>query len=277
MSVRGLIILVLIVGCWLGWIVRAARIQREAVAVIRRGGGFVVYDWEHQKGYLDAFARPEWLVARVGEDYFGHVIEVEIQDKYHHRDEDGRRLRDAALTQVVRLSRVQTLKLRYSEDRDAVLADLGRLNGLTKLRMISSRITDFRFLQTMTSLQELNLLASMVDDAALAHMEKLTRLRTLNLESTDVTDAGLVHLKGLVGLVNLELRDTKVTDAGLVHLAGLNRLRRLNLSATKVTDAGLLQLKQMTGLRSLALNRTDVTDAGVQSLQTALPMLSVYR
>jgi internalin A len=37
--VRGLILLVLVVGVWLGWIIRSARIQREAVAAIQRAGG----------------------------------------------------------------------------------------------------------------------------------------------------------------------------------------------------------------------------------------------
>ena len=35
-SVRGLIVLVLVIGVWLGWLVRSARIQREAVAAIRK-------------------------------------------------------------------------------------------------------------------------------------------------------------------------------------------------------------------------------------------------
>ena len=49
-SVRGLIVVVLVVGGWLGWIVRGARIQREAVAAITRAGGRVAYDWERRDG-----------------------------------------------------------------------------------------------------------------------------------------------------------------------------------------------------------------------------------
>jgi hypothetical protein len=285
LSVRGLILLVLIVGAGLGWIVRSARVQRHAVAAIRRAGGRVVYDWEYSPVGIDAFARPrwrEWLVDRVGEDYFGHVVKVEIAEiqivpGYARTDDERKALRDAALAQVVRLSGVHILSIRHCRDRDAVLADLGRLNGLTELKLISAGITDFRFLRAMTSLEELDLFCATVDDAALAHLEKLTRLRSLTLACTDVTDAGLVHLKGLAGLVNLGLGDTKVTDAGLVHPTGLNRLQGLSLSDTKVTDAGLVRLKRMTGLRHLNLHGTNVTDAGVQSLQTALPMLSVFR
>ena len=43
-SVRGLIVLVLVTGAGVGWLVRSARIQREAVAAIRKAGGGVSYD-----------------------------------------------------------------------------------------------------------------------------------------------------------------------------------------------------------------------------------------
>ena len=45
-SVRGMIVLVLVIGGWLGWIVRSARIQRDAVAAIQRTGGSVQYHLE---------------------------------------------------------------------------------------------------------------------------------------------------------------------------------------------------------------------------------------
>jgi hypothetical protein len=45
-SVRGMIVVVLVSGGWLGWIVRSARIQREAVAGIRNAKSRVSSDWE---------------------------------------------------------------------------------------------------------------------------------------------------------------------------------------------------------------------------------------
>jgi hypothetical protein len=45
-SVRGMIVLVLVVGVSLGWLVRSARIQREAVAAIKKAGGSVYYHSE---------------------------------------------------------------------------------------------------------------------------------------------------------------------------------------------------------------------------------------
>jgi internalin A len=70
-STRGLIVLVLLIGSWLGWIIRSARIQREAVAAIERAGGSVQYRSAETK------SRSWWpkpLVDRLGVDYFDHVV-----------------------------------------------------------------------------------------------------------------------------------------------------------------------------------------------------------
>ena len=51
LSVRELMVLVLVVGAGLGWMVRSARIQREAVEAIKSAGGTVRYDWEWNHGH----------------------------------------------------------------------------------------------------------------------------------------------------------------------------------------------------------------------------------
>ncbi len=48
--VRDLILLVLVFGASLGWMVRSARIQRDAVAAIESAGGSVYYDWQWTPG-----------------------------------------------------------------------------------------------------------------------------------------------------------------------------------------------------------------------------------
>jgi hypothetical protein len=275
---------VLIVGVALGSAVRSARLQRQAVAAILSAEGSAIYDWQYTKGYLDSSARPgwpEWLVAWVGEDYFGHVIWVELppidfDDQLADDDQNARM--DAALVQIGHLSQVKFLRIEQnSRARDAMLADLKRLNRLTMLKLAYTKITDLGFVRSMASLEDLSLQGSPVGDAALAHLGGLTRLRILGLESTNVTDAGFAHLKGLVSLQHLGLSYTGVTDAGLVHLKGLTGLYGLGLSNTEVTDAGLVHLRGLTGLHVLSLHNTRVTDAGVQSLKTALPILAVFR
>ena len=51
-SVRGLVVVVLLIGVGLGWLVLGARIQRDAVAAIKSGGGGVNYDWEWSNGKI---------------------------------------------------------------------------------------------------------------------------------------------------------------------------------------------------------------------------------
>ena len=72
-SVRGLIIIVLVIGGWLGWIVRSARIQRDAVAAIAKTEGVVSY---HLNTATSVSWWPTWLVDRLGIDYFDHFDNV---------------------------------------------------------------------------------------------------------------------------------------------------------------------------------------------------------
>jgi hypothetical protein len=78
--VRGLIVAVVVIGAGLGWIVREAYIQRDAVAAIKKAGGFVKYDWEwtFEKNNISGGMpwAPVWLVNPIGVDDFGHGTAV---------------------------------------------------------------------------------------------------------------------------------------------------------------------------------------------------------
>lgn len=241
-SVRGLFVLVLVIGSWLGWIVQSARTQREAVAAIKGAGGSVDYDrdWNDRKSIPGGLL---WLVDFIGVDYFGHVTEVSF-------------LSTATDTTIV---------------QGAGVSHLGTLNG--------SSVADagLAYLKGLTKLSDLNLFGTQVTDAGLAHLKGLTELSELNLLGTWVTDIGLAHLKRLTNLSSLNLTNTQVTDAGLAHLKGLTKLSSLNLNVTFVTDAGLVHLKGLTNLSKLELYGTLVTDAGAKELQHALPKLRIMR
>jgi internalin A len=214
-SVRGLIVVVLLIGGWLGWIVRSARIQQVAVAAIENAGGFVWYDWQWSKGRSIPGAQPwapRWLVDRIGVDYFGHV----------------------------------TCVMLFPVATDGVLAKVGLLTQLQELNLYRSSVSDFGLshLRGLNELTTLYLGRTPVTDAGLAHLGGLTNLRELKLDSTEVSDAGLAHLSRLSKLTNLDLRNTQVTDAGLAHIRGLTSLSRLELEGSQVTDAGIKELKQ---------------------------------
>ncbi len=250
-SLRGVIVLVLVIAGWLGWLVRSARVQREAVAAIEGadGGGFL-YDWQWSSGKSIPGGKPwapRWLVDLMGVDYFSNVTSVWLQSSSAETD--------AAIAQVGRLNRVQSLNLYQSSLGDT---------GLAHLRGLST-------------LSELNLGGTEVTDAGLANLKGLNNLSVLNLSATHVTDAGLAHLKGLTTLTSLDLQGTKITDAGLAQLKGLNNLSFLSLNLVPVTDAGLAHLKTLPKLSVLCLDRKPVTDAGIRDLEHALPSLKIYR
>jgi internalin A len=190
LSVRGLIVVVLVIGVGLGWIVRRAHIQRDAVAAIRRAGGLVEYDWQWRNGKSIPGGKPpapSWLVHLIGGDYFGHVTAVWISNM---------------------------------KETDATLADVGHLTRLEELYINSQAISDagLEHLTGLTNLSVLWLYRTQVTDAGLAQLKWLTHLSHLRLHGTRVTDAGLVHLKRQTNLKRLILSGTGVTDAGAKEL-----------------------------------------------------------
>ena len=190
LSLRAVLVLVLAIGAGLGWIVRRAHVQREAVAAIERIGGKAWYDWEWSNDNPNPTGKPwwpRWLVDRLGVDYFGHVAAVFARPA-----------------------------------SDAELAPIGDLDGLECLILGNSAVTDNRLahLEGLTQLQILNLQNTGVTDAGLRHLKGLTNLRVLGLGGTSVSDAGIVHLKGLTHLTDLGLEGTRITETAVRALQG---------------------------------------------------------
>ena len=185
LSVRSLVVLVIVIGGWLGWIVHRARVQRDAVTAVERAGGKVMYDWEWQwkKGQpvrTRTTRCPSWLVEYISVDYLSNVTYADLR----HRGSDE------------------------------LLEQIGQLHRLEFLRLAESPLTDtgVAHLQGLTALQWLSLADTKISDAGLAHLKGLTQLQTLLLDLTGVSDAGLPHLKPLTGLKTLSLSLTLVSD-----------------------------------------------------------------
>ena len=167
-SVRGLLVLMLVIGGGLGWIIRQAHIQRDALAAVVKAGGSVTYDWEWNNGKFIPGGKlwaPKWLVDLIGVDYFAHVTYVWLK----------RALTDGAIVEVGHLTQLERLQLVGHFVNDG---ELEHLKGLTKL-------------------SDLYLTNNPVSDAGLAHLKGLTKLKFVHLNGTQVTDAGLANLNGL--------------------------------------------------------------------------------
>ena len=145
-SVRALMILVLVVGGGLGWLVRCAHSQRDAVSAVRRAGGTAWYDWQLKESRPDPnfprmwptperprrhmmeaelkelsrlYAAPPasvmgWLADHGEVDYFGNVIQVSLNRL--GSDEDVAAIGD--------LGRLEILDLSTSSVADAGLGSI---------------------------------------------------------------------------------------------------------------------------------------------------------
>ena len=268
-SVRGLIVVVLVIGGWLGSIVRSARIQREAVAAIEKAGGEVWYDWEWKDGKAIQGGSPwmpGWVANRAGIDCFGNVVAARISP------EDA----EDTMVQVGRLSRLEHLELNNHYGTDLWTIHLASLTNLSDLDLARTQVTDSGLvhLNGLIRLSSLNLRNTQVTDAGLVHLKCLTGLSKLRLAETRVTDLGLVHLKGLTKLSTLVLDDTQVTDAGMFYVGGFSKLSHLSVDGTQASDAGLGYLKGLTNLVSLSLGRTQVTDLAWIPIEGKSPIIS---
>ena len=119
-SLRGLMILVLLIGGGLGWLVHRAKVQRDAVAAIRRSGGTVSYHLlDNYGGDIPLRDRPRHLP--------GWFDGLGIDDRDDVRAVIlGSRTTDADLEQVERLPKLVQLVIGGS----GVTED--RLDGLRK-------------------------------------------------------------------------------------------------------------------------------------------------
>lgn len=188
-SMRGLIVLVLVIGGGMGWIVRSARDQLAAVKAIQAAGGNISYQWEWKDGHSlpdGAPWWPKWLADRIGVEYLASVARVEIYFG----------CTDKEVVHIGRLGQLDTLSLPCSPVSDAGIAEL---EGLWRLRT-------------------LNLWGNTVTDAGLVHLRGLRRLRWLCLDQTAITDRGLKQLADLRNLETLSIENTRVTDLGAAEL-----------------------------------------------------------
>lgn len=288
-SVRAILLVVLVVGAWMGRGIDGARRQRRAVEAIERAGGWVSYEWSYrafQRRELDPGPPgPEWLSRWLGPDYLGDVASVgEVS------------IDDDLMPAIGELRELRYLDVGVSGAPGPYMARLGRLKKLESLYLDEAKLTDddLAHLSSMSELRELDFDADLVTDAGIRHLAKLSHLKGLALSGSDVTtleplrglpsigfvylegsritDDGLAAVAGYRGLGGLYLGGTAITDRGLAHLKSLPNLALLDLSSTRITDAGLVHLHGLCRMEVLNLSRTAVTDAGLAAL-AGTPMM----
>jgi hypothetical protein len=266
-SLRTLLMVVTILGIWLGLRVNASRRQSQAVAELLNMGCDVKYDFEatsNGESIVGAVSPvPKWIISRTGPDLFHDISYVNLQ----YGDSDGRpvasRCTDLAyaLDQVSLLPRPRHLVLTDQGD-DEALALVGKLTSLELLAIWGN--------DTIT-------------DAGIQKLTSLHRLRELRIPGgidLKLTDESLSALGTMGRLEVINIDGDRFSDEGLAHLRSLHRLRELRISSfphADFTDEGLKHLESLVNLQELDLSIfSHVTDDGKRRLRKALPKLRFF-
>jgi len=181
---------------------------------------------------------------------------------------------DVAISHVSKCATVDEIGLTYT----AVTADgLARLSKLpikkARLGALSVQAEGLAVIGNCTSLEELSLFSTKVNDACLPDLVRLKNLLSLDLNWTCVSDKGVRYLRWLPLLRKLELEGTKITDLALDTLRLLPELTFLNLMDTQITAGGMSALSTMKQLTTLWVTGSPLfynTEAVVE-LQRRLP------
>jgi hypothetical protein len=263
MSVGGLMMVILIVGLWLGNRVNRAREQRLAVAAVKADNGFVRYADEFKIGPVNvppgnAIWKPSWgtLVPKqgptkpgiiqswLGDEYVREVVHVslfvDIEKGIAGAPNDLARPLDDVLRELGTQRGIKTLHLGGPTITDKGLASVAELTDLRELVIWwAAGITDagVRRLKRLPMLRMVDISLSPLSDESLREFAELPALEDLHLQGKEFSNRGMIDLSRAKGLKSLVLRMavSEISDEGLEHLQGLKNLRRLHLEKTNIS------------------------------------------
>ncbi len=194
-SIRMLLVMVVAVALpcsWLAVEIKKARRQWEVAIAIQKLGGEATRDWEYGPfRWMPPAAQepvPAWLVSLLGDDFFGDLTAVSLEDC---------QVTDVWLDNLQNLPQLHMLSLNGTHITDT---------GLERLRGFSQ-------------LYDLRLRSTSVTDAALERLSVFKDLQVLALTGTKVTDAGIKRLKQFKKLRFVLLGGTKASVGTLDELA----------------------------------------------------------
>ena len=146
--------------------------------------------------------------------------------------------------------------------------------------MLCREVTDVRPLSSLTSLEELNLECTKINDQSLrAIATSLTRLTKLNLcGCNSITAEGFACLSSLVSLEELNAAFTIIDNEGLRAIAtSLTRLTKLNLDGCdSITAEGFACLSSLTALEELDVGYTSIDDERLRVLDSLPSLQELY-
>lgn len=186
------------------------------------------------------------------------------------------RLDASSAQHLAQLKFLRSADFNHAELSDEALSSLVKLPNLQSLKLESSQITGagFKDVPADAPLRFLEVYSCpQLQADALAHLRDLPLLLRLNAHTTMLGDTSFADLQGLPALADVNLDNTQVGDAALEQLSKLPSLRELGLQGTKITTGGLQSLSSAKSLRKLSADDSVLTPEAKEQLKETLPDL----
>ena len=303
LSLRGMMLLILLIGGGIIWPILTIRTERQAINAIQAAGGQVRFDYLDQLDisglrHRTEPAAPRWVRRLLGDELFQNVKGVTLRKPvdgsilanlapFRHLEglaihlfsggEEFRRLRE--------FPRLHYLNLQGPGVNDEALGEISRLPAMDRLLIFQAPATDAGFarLESLSNLNTLtiDLCPNLTDDRAASLVAKIHHLTAFQM--TEGTRSRTATLAALIrhhpGLEFLTLDFCDLTDDDLQSIGHLTRLRALSMQGAGVSDDGLASLKSLVNLENLMVASPRISDQGLVSLHSlrSLRDLSVDR
>ncbi|WP_317933373.1 COR domain-containing protein [Halioxenophilus sp. WMMB6] len=150
------------------------------------------------------------------------------------------------------------------------LESLEQCSTLKNLSLIQSHIDDdcIQQLALLSNLIHLNLQGNHLRSKGVAQLSALRQLTTVNLSSNRIDAQGVETLAALPNLTSLHLSNNKLGSEGARALSTLSNLNTLNLSYNQITPEGAECITSLKQLYSLDLSGNNVGLEGVKAVTT---------
>jgi hypothetical protein len=291
-SIRGLLVLILVVGAALGaWLVPYRQYRRQVDAAKRLMTPKTIITRMDTEPSIET--RPCWQARLIGDKrtgpvttlrFYESVIGEEIARVAEFRDLEALEFHVAidpkgdGLAPLAGLPSLRSLELEGSGWKDLDLAVLKGFRRLEELDLDDESFTDagLAHLGELSGLRKLRLGCEDRTDAGLAFLGRMKGLRSLSLYASSATDAVLDPIRTLPSLERLSLIGVPITDAGMSRLVGLDRLERLFIQHSKLDGRGLAVLARLPRLRELVLwSNDDLRNEELDQLRQATQLRSL--
>lgn len=272
-GLRTFLVLVAVVGVWLGLKTKRDKRIEGALAGIKSSGGRLTV-LERQPDFPWGLWRNRYRL-----DYYG--LDGTLSEA------------DFCCLGELDPASIQRLDLSNTGVTDESLRSLGRYTELEILSLANdtytsgeaipdrpqNNITDaaLRELSELRELKGLDLRGTHVSDDGIALLSSMPKLSWIQLDGTQVSGSGLSALRSLPKLSIVELNGCKLQPEDFKHLAACRHLISLGLRNTPITDADLVRLEQRTQLGILRLTDTGLSNAAVNRFQASHPACKIER